>query len=185
MTGRNPAVFLDLNGTLVEPVKPRALAELELFPGAQQAVARLTSAGFLLPVVTVQSRIAKSYFSERDFRRWFDELRSVRLLGLGPVYVCPHRFNHDCECKKPKTLLYEQAAEDLGIDPTQSFVVGDTGTDVDAAESLGARSCLVLSGWGRMSRDEYERRADVVCDGVLDAAEWIIARKRRARRDKT
>jgi phosphoglycolate phosphatase-like HAD superfamily hydrolase len=75
---------------------------------------------------------------------------------------------------KPSTLRYERAAEHLGIDPTRSFIVGDTGTDVEAAQRLGARSCLVRSGWGRLSEEEYGQRADVACDGVLEAAEWII-----------
>jgi D-glycero-D-manno-heptose 1,7-bisphosphate phosphatase len=173
--GRSAAVFLDLNGTLVEPVQPASLEELAVLPVAQQAVAQLAAAGFLLPVVTVQSRIAKGYFSERAFRAWFDALRRDDLGGLGPAYVCPHRFNYDCDCKKPKTKLFEQATEELGIDQKRSFVVGDTGSDVEAAERLGARACLVRSGWGRMNEDEYGRRADAVCDGVLEAAEWIMA----------
>jgi D-glycero-D-manno-heptose 1,7-bisphosphate phosphatase len=178
VTRQASAVFLDLNGTLVEPVQPRSLEELNILPGAQPAVA--LHAGFLLPVVTVQSRIAKGYFSERDFRDWFDRLRTEYLSGLGPVYVCPHRFNDDCECKKPKTKLFEEAAEELGIDRTFSFVVGDTGGDVEAAKQLGVRSCLVRSGWGHLDEVEYGRSADVVCDGVLEAAEWIIAVTRTA-----
>jgi histidinol phosphatase-like enzyme len=71
--------------------------------------------------------------------------------------------------------LFEQAAEELAIERTLSFVVGDTGGDVEAAKRVGARSCLVRSGWGHVDEVEYGRFADVVCDGVLDAAEWIIA----------
>jgi D-glycero-D-manno-heptose 1,7-bisphosphate phosphatase len=168
-------VFLDLNGTLVEPVQPRSLEELTILPGAQPAVTLLLHAGFLLPVITVQSRIAKGYFSEPDFRDWFDRLRAEYLSGLGPMYVCPHRFNHDCKCKKPKTKLFEEAAEELAIDRTLSFVVGDTGDDVEAAKRFGARSCLVRSGCGHLDEFEYGQSADVVCDGVLEAAEWIIA----------
>jgi D-glycero-D-manno-heptose 1,7-bisphosphate phosphatase len=172
---RASAVFLDLNGTLVEPVQPDSLEELNILPGAQAAVALLLHAGFLLPVVTVQSRIAKGHYSEPDFRDWFDRLRAEHLSGLGPVYVCPHRFNDDCDCKKPNTQLFEQAAEELSIDRRFSFVVGDTGGDLEAAKRFGARSCLVRSGWGHLEEVEYGRSADVVCDGVLEAAEWIIA----------
>ncbi len=67
----NRAVFLDLNGTLVSPLKPDALDDLVLLPGAAEAIARLTAAGYVCPVVTVQSRIAKGLFSSADFEAWF------------------------------------------------------------------------------------------------------------------
>jgi len=87
-------VFLDLNGTLVEPLKQERLDELTLIPGVVQAVARLTSAGFVCPVVTVQSRIAKGLFSMADFEDWFATFAAgLKAQGadvVGP-YVCPHR----------------------------------------------------------------------------------------------
>src|SRR2546423_1743772 len=101
-----PAVFLDLNGTLVTPLKQESLAELTLIPGAAAAVARLSSAGFICPVVTVQSRIAKGLFSAAEFFDWFEQfatsLRDEGAFIVGP-YVCPHRFAEPCACKKPQT----------------------------------------------------------------------------------
>src|SRR5579863_5347665 len=86
-------VFLDLNGTLVDPLKQERLDELTLIPGAAGAVARIASAGFVCPVVTVQSRIAKGLFSMADFQTWFAafaaDLKGKGALVVGP-YVCPH-----------------------------------------------------------------------------------------------
>jgi D-glycero-D-manno-heptose 1,7-bisphosphate phosphatase len=65
----NRAVFLDLNGTLVSPLKPDALDDLLLLPGAAEAIARLTAAGYVCPVVTVQSRIAKGCSRWQTSRR--------------------------------------------------------------------------------------------------------------------
>ena len=105
----NRAVFLDLNGTLVSPLKPDALDDLILLPGAAEAVARLTAAGYVCPVVTVQSRIAKGLFSLADFEAWFvrfaADLSAKGARVWGP-YVCPHRFAEPCPCKKPNRLLY-------------------------------------------------------------------------------
>jgi D-glycero-D-manno-heptose 1,7-bisphosphate phosphatase len=64
-------VFLDLNGTLVEPLKQKRLAELTLIPGVAAAIRRLSVAGFICPVVTVQSRIAKGLFTMTGFEAWF------------------------------------------------------------------------------------------------------------------
>src|SRR5262249_36720519 len=63
--------FFGLNGTLVEPLKPERLDQMTLIPGAVEAVACLSAAGFICPVVTVQSRIAKGLFSLAEFETWF------------------------------------------------------------------------------------------------------------------
>jgi len=96
-------VFLDLNGTLVEPLKQERLDELTLIPGVAQAVAKLTAAGLVCPVVTVQSRIAKGLFSMADFQSWCAAfaagLQAQGAHVVGP-YVCPHRLAEPCPCKK-------------------------------------------------------------------------------------
>src|SRR4030095_15714825 len=146
----NRAVFFDLNGTLVLPIKFGSLSELELIPGAGEAVARLCQAGFICPVVTVQSGIAKGVFSQHEFLNWFGHFMlkmgayAARLEG---PYVCPHRFAKPCPCKKPNTLLYEQAAADHKIDLEHSFVVGDSASDVCAAYRFKGKGCLVKTGW--------------------------------------
>jgi D-glycero-D-manno-heptose 1,7-bisphosphate phosphatase len=116
-------VFLDLNGTLVEPLKPERLDEITLIPGVVEAVARLSAAGFVCPVVTVQSRIAKGLFSLPEFEIWFSSFAaSLQMQGalvLGP-YVCPHRFADPCPCKKPNTVLY---VRQLNINLSQQIVL--------------------------------------------------------------
>ena len=77
-------VFLDLNGTLVEPLKPERLDEMTLIPGVVEAVARLSAAGFVCPVVTVQSRIAKGLFSLREFEIWFASFAASLQMQGGP-----------------------------------------------------------------------------------------------------
>ena len=172
------AVFLDLNGTLVLPVKPERLDDLVAIPGASHAVARLVAAGFACPVVTAQSRIAKGHFSAADFHRWFEALaRTWSACGAlidGP-YLCPHRFAEPCPCKKPNTLLYEAAARDLRIDPARSYVIGDSPDDIEAAARLGAQSCLVRTGWGADPAVAARARADVTADSIVEAVDWVLA----------
>ena len=106
------AVFLDLNGTLVLPLKPESLDELTMIPGADVAIMRLLAADFLCPIVTVQARIEKGLFTESAFRAWFaDFFGNLRLDVKGP-YICPHRYNHSCPCEKPNSFLYDQAVAD-------------------------------------------------------------------------
>jgi D-glycero-D-manno-heptose 1,7-bisphosphate phosphatase len=178
------AVFLDLNGTLVLPLKQERLSDLYPIAGAVEAVARLTSAGFVCPVVTVQSRIGKGLFSADEFLGWFggfaDALGRDGARVAGP-YVCPHRHAEPCVCKKPNTRLYEQAAADLGISVRDSFVIGDSPDDVRAATRLGARSCLVRTGWAadpQMVAD-VEAAASLVAPSIVEAVDWLLSEATR------
>lgn len=174
------AVFLDLNGTLVLPMKQERLADLYPIAGAVKAVARLTSAGFVCPVVTVQNRIAKGLFSADDFLRWFggfaEAFRRDGAQLAGP-YVCPHRYTEPCACKKPNTLLYEQAAVDLGISLPDSFVIGDSPDDILAAARLGTRSCLVRTGWAadQQVAAAVESKATLVAPSIVEAVDWLLS----------
>lgn len=172
-------VFLDLNGTLVEPVKVRHLSELRLLPRAVAAVQLLNQHGFCCPVITVQSRIAKQYFSLSDFHLWFATLQATletaSALLLGP-YICPHQRRDQCACRKPHVLLYEQAIAACALDVARAAVVGDTIGGMQAAQRLGCVGCLVQTGQGL--RDSREHAADqlatYVASDVLDAAEWVV-----------
>ncbi|HLA13557.1 MAG TPA: HAD-IIIA family hydrolase [Gemmatimonadaceae bacterium] len=172
-------VFLDLGGTLVEPLKPERLDELTTIPGAVEAVSRLSAAGFVCPVITVQSRIAKGLFSDAQFEAWFvrfaADLDAAGARVVGP-YVCPHRSIEPCRCKKPNTLLFERAAAEHGIDIAQSFVIGDSPDDMRAARRLGARGCLVRTGWAADPRvaDRAALDANVVASTIGDAVDWIL-----------
>lgn len=170
------AVFLDLNGTLVLPLLAESPAEYQLIAQSAEAVALLCGAGFVCPVITVQSRIEKGMYSETEFHAWFDSFKAT-LAGHGAFvvgpYVCPHRYRTPCGCKKPSGLLYRRAATDLAIGFAGSFVIGDTGEDLAAARTLGCRGILVRAGWH--VEPDVEALADHVADDVLAAARWIIA----------
>lgn len=193
--GRNPhgsvatvnrqAVFLDLNGTLVLPLEQERLADLYPIPGAVDAVARLTHAGFVCPVVTVQSRIAKGLFSADEFLGWFagfaGALRREGAEVAGP-YVCPHRYAEPCACKKPNTLLYERATVDLGISVADSFVIGDSPDDIRAATRLGARSCLVRTGWAADPQLVSAVEAEAtVAPSIVEAVDWLLSAAARVK----
>ena len=179
------AVFLDLNGTLVLPIIVQRLSELRLIDDASAAVANLSEAGFVCPVVTIQSRIGKGLFSLEEFQRWFGsfavQLREHGAVVVGP-YVCPHRFAEVCHCKKPSTFLYEQAATEHGIDLPHSFVIGDSAADVEAACRFGGRGVLVRTGWAA-DEQEVERGipyASHMAQSLTDATSWVLRQPKEA-----
>ncbi len=171
------AVFLDLNGTLVMPVQVNVPAEYTPIAGSIEAVRLLNKAGFLCPVVTVQSRIERGVYSEHTFRDWFQTLQRQFSEGgaelLGP-YLCPHSSRAGCDCHKPKPTLYRDAARDWEIDCARSYVVGDTLDDIRAGSAIGAQSCLVLTGWASRYVDAFGHEAAFVDADILTVAKWIL-----------
>jgi D-glycero-D-manno-heptose 1,7-bisphosphate phosphatase len=130
----------------VLPLKQQTLDEMYLIPGADEAVRLLLAAGFVCPVVTIQSRIEKGLFAEQHFREWFAEFFRKDDLDVKGPYLCPHRYSHPCPCKKRNSLLYEQAAQDPQLSLSDSCVIGDSAEDVQAAVAFGGTGCLVRTG---------------------------------------
>ena len=144
-----PAVFLDRDGTLIEdPGYIRDPDHVRLLPGAAAAIRRLNGAGLAAIVVSNQSGIARGLVTLEQYQRTeqrLDELLAREGSRLEGHYICPHlpEVNGPCECRKPGTLLYRQAAERFGIDLSQSWWVGDRLRDVLPAEALGGRGIVV------------------------------------------
>jgi len=83
-----------------------------------------------------------------------------------------------CDCRKPKPGLLLRAAAELGLDLSRATLVGDKGSDLEAARAVGARAVLVLTGYG-LGEWEYRRDAlpvtpDHVAEDLLGAVEWAI-----------
>jgi histidinol-phosphate phosphatase family protein len=77
--------------------------------------------------------------------------RIEELLGpLGPWFVCVHGPEDGCSCRKPAPGLIVDAAEALGVEPRRCAVVGDIGSDVEAARAAGARGVLVPTARTRL-----------------------------------
>jgi histidinol phosphatase-like enzyme len=101
------------------------------------------------------------------------EAQGARVVG---PYVCPHRLDDPCPCKKPSTLLYERAAADHQLKPSDCFVIGDTPEDVRAARRLGARGCLVRTGWAADPRvvEAAAEDASIIVYSLAEAVDWIL-----------
>ena len=111
-------------------------AQLELLPGAAEAVRLLSGAGLRLVIATNQRGIARGRMTEHDL----EEIHTQLLAALGgridAIEFCPHEGG--CDCRKPGTAMFECAAARLGFDPAASAVIGDRAGDMLAAERIGA-----------------------------------------------
>lgn len=157
------------------------LSRFRLLPGAADAIYRLNEAALPVIVVTNQSGVARGYFPEQLVSDVHERMKA-ELLGAGArldaVYYCPHASSDQCECRKPKTGMLEQAARELGLDLKKSFVVGDRQSDVELAHCAGARSVLVRTGFGEgelaWHAKNWACQPEFVAADLPEAVEWIL-----------
>ena len=187
--GTRPAVFIDRDGTLTDEVGyVNHPSRLRLLPRSAEAIRRLNRAGMAAVVVTNQAGVARGYFSESVLKAVNEDLvaqltqAGARLDGL---YVCPHHpsegeppYRVDCACRKPKPGLLLRAAGDLDLDLARSVMVGDKSSDLEVAPKIGARSVLVLTGYGlgewEHRREQFSVMPDHVAVDLLDAVDWAM-----------
>lgn len=158
---RRKAVFLDRDGTInvLVPLLSR-MEDMQLNPGAADAIRRINHSDYLAIVVTNQPQVARGMITAAGLQAIHNKMET--LLGyegarLDAIYYCPHHpdggypeevreLKIRCRCRKPGTLLYEQAAERFHIDLGLSAVIGDSTRDLEAARRLGCRAVLVNTG---------------------------------------
>jgi D-glycero-D-manno-heptose 1,7-bisphosphate phosphatase len=173
------AVFVDRDGTLTEErFYMSDPDQVVLLPGTATALLDLREAGFKLVVVTNQSGIARGLYSEDEYHAVAKRLDDLLVEAGSPVDVtmyCPHHpdFGPACECRKPATGMYRQAAAELGIDLADSYYVGDKAADVAPARELGGVGVLVRTGYGEEEAARVPAGTAVV-EGLVEAARLIL-----------
>jgi D-glycero-D-manno-heptose 1,7-bisphosphate phosphatase len=136
------------------------LREWRPLPGALEAIARLSGAGYSVAVCTNQSGIGRELITVSKLQEIHDAMRAgVEALGgtIGGIYFCPHVPEDGCECRKPRPGLLERAMAEAGVAPKDTIAIGDALRDLLAARSAGCRPILVRTGRGLNS--EAEARA--------------------------
>jgi D-glycero-D-manno-heptose 1,7-bisphosphate phosphatase len=190
------AVFLDRDGTISEEVGyVNHASRFRLLPQAAEAIRLLNDSGWLAVVITNQSGVARGYFTEQllvQINRSMKTDLAAAGARLDAIYYCPHHptagnapYRLNCVCRKPKPGLIHRAADDLSIDLTQSWMVGDRYGDIALAYAAGVRSALVLTGYGRgeweYQRETWSHQPDVVSEDLLDAVQKITRKGGRAK----
>jgi len=188
MNGKHAAVFLDRDGTINEEVSFLSrMEQLKLFPQTPEAIRLVNAAGMKAVVVTNQSGIARGYFTEAFVRSVHERINELLRAGgarIDGFYVCPHHpvygngiYKQDCGCRKPKPGLLLQAAAEMNIDLTRSYMVGDMLKDIEAGKRAGAKGVLVRTGYGlNIVRTDMPA---FIAEDVLEAVQWILKDRER------
>ena len=170
LTQPQPAIFIDRDGTLNEEVDHlRHHEQFQLLPGAEQAVRKLNESDYRVCVVTNQPVVARGECSFADLREIHNKLDT--LLGMQGAYIdrlyfCPHHphkgfpgerpeLKFECNCRKPRTGMIEQASIDLNVLLESSWLIGDSSIDVETARNAGLRSIQVETGYAGLDERSW------------------------------
>jgi D-glycero-D-manno-heptose 1,7-bisphosphate phosphatase len=164
-------IILDRDGVINKdsPEYIKSPAEWEAIPGSLEAITRLNHLGYRVVVATNQSGLARGLYDEAILQAIHDKMRQ-QLASLGgkidQIFFCPHHPDDACDCRKPKPGLLMQIKQHYQCELNNVPLVGDSLRDMQAAEAVGCRPILVLTGNGRntLLRKHEIKRIEVYDD---------------------
>lgn len=189
---KSTAIFLDRDGTINEEVGYLDhLDKLIIFEAAYDAIRLINQSSMKAIVITNQAGVAKGLFSEEFVQRTNKQLQDTlnkRKAVIDKFYYCPHHptegkgiYKQVCNCRKPAAGLLLQAAKEMNIDLTHSYLIGDKYRDIETIKKVGGKGILVKTGHGRNELQEVppekinaQSRPDFVAEDILKAVEWIL-----------
>ncbi|MDH5561130.1 MAG: HAD family hydrolase [Deltaproteobacteria bacterium] len=156
---KKPAVFLDRDGVLIcEKNYLADLNQVQFYKDVPDGLCRLKDMGFLLIVITNQSGVARGYYPESFVYEVFEHINQLLEpyhITLDAHYYCPHikdgiePYNIDCDCRKPKPGMINQALKDYPVDLKRSFLIGDKISDIALAKNTGLSGIQLITGHGK------------------------------------
>jgi imidazoleglycerol-phosphate dehydratase/histidinol-phosphatase len=138
-------LFIDRDGTLIEEPPDNqvdALEKVRLVQDVVPSLIRLRDAGFRFVMVTNQDGLGTDSFPRESFELCQNHVLSIfesQRIEFDPIFVCPHRGEDGCACRKPRTGLLTRFLAETTLDLGRSAVIGDRDTDLELASNIGVR----------------------------------------------
>ena len=182
------AIFLDRDGTINQEVNHLSdVDQFEIIDGVSEAICQINAAGILVVVVTNQPVISRGDLKESELQiihNKMDTLLGKQGAYIDRLYYCPHhtdsgfegeiaKFKFDCNCRKPKIGMFEQARDDLNIVLGESWMIGDSTRDILAAQNAGMKSILVQTGIAGKD-GSYKITPDFIAKDLSEAVGLIL-----------
>lgn len=184
------AIFLDRDNTLIEdPGYINSPDQVKLLPSTAQALIELKKMGYLLIVITNQSAIARGIITEEGLEKIhhkFQELLALENAYIDRIYYCPFhpdgvipKYRRESDLRKPNPGMILTAAKDLGIDLSQSWMIGNSIHDVTAGKSAGCKTILLNSYGPPETPDPNDPIPDKKAVNMKEAVNIIKMMQRR------
>jgi D-glycero-D-manno-heptose 1,7-bisphosphate phosphatase len=157
---KRPAIFLDRDGVIIEEVNYLSHPDqIRLIPGSAEAISLLNQLHIPVVVVSNQAGVARGFFEESAIPKVHSRLKELLVeknAHWDEIFYCPHHPNGNipkyavrCTCRKPEPGMLIQAAQLLNLTLTNSWLIGDNISDIQAGLSVGCRTILVETGHGK------------------------------------
>jgi D-glycero-D-manno-heptose 1,7-bisphosphate phosphatase len=141
------AIFLDRDGVInKKPAEHEYVTrweEMEILPGAKEAITLIKRSGYLAVVITNQRGVARGKMKAEAVHEIHKKLNKKFNNQIDGFYCCFHSEEEKCECRKPKPGLVHKAAEELQIDLASSWMIGDSVSDIECGLAAGAKVKLM------------------------------------------
>ncbi len=175
------ALFLDRDGVVDELVyypshdeweSPRRVSDLRMIDGVSEPLRRFAEAGWLLFFVTNQPSFAKGKTSREELQEVHDAVVANVDAPVTRSYICFHRSEDACECRKPKPYFLHEAAREFDVDLASSWMVGDQDSDLKCGRAAGCRVALIEHRGSEHKRGSVE--PDLRVESLTELADALL-----------
>ena len=180
-----PAIFLDRDGVLIENRSDyvRDWSQVKIFPDTVRALSLSAIKNYKVVIVTNQSAVGRGLITletANEINKLLIDLICHHGGQVDGVYMCPHKPDDGCSCRKPSPGLLLRAAKELSLDLRRSWMIGDAWTDLQAGQAAGLRNVILLKT-GRGTEQLLQPRPKLVddhlvCDDLSDAMSAIFTK---------
>jgi len=185
----NKAIFLDRDGTLIEdPGYINNPEQLKLLDGVPEALIELEALEYKLVVTTNQSGVARGIVTESvlgEIHNRLKQLLSEKGVRLDAIYYCPYhpdgvipKYRKESDRRKPNPGMLLAAADEMDIDLSQSWAIGNSSRDVEAGLRAGCKTILINHSSHYKQPELGEPGADFQAVNIKEAVN-IIKRHHR------
>ena len=173
-------IILDRDGVINEDSDDYIKSTEEFIPinGSLEAIARLNQSGYSIAIATNQSGISRGFYTIDTLNSMHEKLR--RLLApfgghIDAIFYCPHGPDDNCNCRKPKTGMFDEIKQRFSLDLYDVFAVGDSLRDLQAAQAAGANPVLVKTGKGMRTLEKADNLDSIpVFNNLADFVDELL-----------
>ena len=161
-------IFLDRDGVINKEVGYlHKIEDFKFINGVFEACRYFQSLDYQIIVVTNQSGIGRGYYDKDAFHvvnSWMLEQFKNKRIEILDVFFCPHTPESNCDCRKPKPGMFNQATEKHNIGMEKSWMIGDKEADVAAANAAGIQNTILVKSGHAI--DEKNSNAKFILDSI-------------------
>jgi len=161
-------IFLDRDGVINHEVGYlHKIEDFKFIEGVFDSCLYFQSIGYQIIIVTNQSGIDRGYYGESDFHivnNWMLKQFKNQGIEILDVFYCPHGPESNCDCRKPKPGMFNQARDKHNIDMGDSWMIGDKEADITAANAAGIENTVLVKSGHAI--DERNSNAKFILDSI-------------------